>query len=134
MRIAADLEVAVADRLHAIAALAPELRARLDEGAHDPARALLARIADSAREALADVRRVLGHPAPRRRRAEPRAARGRRRPRAAARGGARARGAAGARRRRPAARPRPLDRILVLVLLAVAQVEFLLRASAPRTT
>ena len=129
MRIADDLEVAVADRLDAIAALAPELRARLEEGAHDPARALLARIADSARDALADVRRVLGilrrdgdapsraplpagavQPLP------PRAAEPLPDPPPAA----------------AAAPPRDLarfDRILVLALIAAAQLEFLFRAS-----
>ena len=60
MRIAADLQAAVADRLARIADGARELPARLAAEEHGVARERLAAMAESAREALADVRRVLG--------------------------------------------------------------------------
>jgi signal transduction histidine kinase len=60
MRIAADLEAAVADRLAGIVDGARELPGRLAAGDHAVARERLAAIAGAAREALADVRRVLG--------------------------------------------------------------------------
>jgi signal transduction histidine kinase len=60
MRIAADLQAAVADRLGGVVEQAGRLRGRLAAGDAAPARELLASIAGSAREALADVRRVLG--------------------------------------------------------------------------
>jgi signal transduction histidine kinase len=60
MRIAADLQAAVADRLREIVRAAGELPDRLAAKDHKTARELLASIADTARESLADVRRVLG--------------------------------------------------------------------------
>lgn len=60
MRIATDLQAAVTDGLTAIVREAQELPGRLAASEDAAARALLARIADRAREALADVRRVLG--------------------------------------------------------------------------
>jgi signal transduction histidine kinase len=60
MRIAIDLEEAVADRLAQVVRQARDLPGHLAAGRHAAARELLASIADSAREALADVRRVLG--------------------------------------------------------------------------
>jgi signal transduction histidine kinase len=60
MRIAADLQAAVADRLEALVEQAGRLRQRLAADDEAAARGLLASIAESAREALADVRRVLG--------------------------------------------------------------------------
>ena len=60
MRIAADLQAAVADRLGEIVREAGELPDRLAAKDHKAARELLASIADTARESLADVRRVLG--------------------------------------------------------------------------
>jgi signal transduction histidine kinase len=60
MRIAADLEVAVAGRLSEIARTAPALRDRLGRGGDAAAGAPFSDIAAAAREALADVRRVLG--------------------------------------------------------------------------
>jgi signal transduction histidine kinase len=60
MRIALDLQAAVADRLAEVVRQAGALPDQLAAGAHEPARGLLASIADSARESLADVRRVLG--------------------------------------------------------------------------
>jgi signal transduction histidine kinase len=60
MRIATDLETAVADRLARIVEAARELPGRLAAEDHAVARERLVAIAGSAREALADVRRVLG--------------------------------------------------------------------------
>jgi signal transduction histidine kinase len=60
MRIAIDLQVAVADRLNEIVRQASTLPRRLAADEHAAAHGLLASIAGSAREALADVRRVLG--------------------------------------------------------------------------
>jgi signal transduction histidine kinase len=60
MRIAIDLQVAVADRLNEIVSQASTLPRRLAADEHAAAHELLAGIAASAREALADVRRVLG--------------------------------------------------------------------------
>jgi signal transduction histidine kinase len=60
MRIAGDLQAAIAGGLREIAANADALPERLRAGDHATARALLARSATTAREALADVRRVLG--------------------------------------------------------------------------
>jgi signal transduction histidine kinase len=60
MRIAADLQVAVAGRLSEIVDQAGSLRTRLVAGDEPRSRELLASIAGAAREALADVRRVLG--------------------------------------------------------------------------
>ena len=60
MRIAADLQAAVADRLGEIVKQAGRLKAHIASGEEAPARDLLTTIAGSAREALADVRRVLG--------------------------------------------------------------------------
>jgi signal transduction histidine kinase len=60
MRIAADLQAAVADRLSETVEQAGLLRRRLADGDDARARELLASIATAAREALADVRRVLG--------------------------------------------------------------------------
>jgi len=59
-RIAADLQSAIADGLHLIVDQAQALPDRLRAQDHAAARALLASIAATAREALADVRRVLG--------------------------------------------------------------------------
>jgi signal transduction histidine kinase len=60
MRIAGDLQAAIAGGLREIAANADALPDHLRAGDHTGARALLARSATTAREALADVRRVLG--------------------------------------------------------------------------
>jgi signal transduction histidine kinase len=60
MRIATDLQVAVADRLSETVEQAGRLRRRLAAGDEPAARELLASIAAAARESLADVRRVLG--------------------------------------------------------------------------
>jgi signal transduction histidine kinase len=60
MRIAADLHAAVADGLGLIVSQAQELQRLLAAGEHDAARGLFAKIAGDSREALADVRRVLG--------------------------------------------------------------------------
>ena len=60
MRIAGDLQSAIADSLREIAADAGALPDRVRAGDSTAARALLARSAATAREALADVRRVLG--------------------------------------------------------------------------
>jgi len=60
MRIAIDLQAAVADRLSEVVRRSRELPALLGAGDHAVVRELLATIAGSAREALADVRRVLG--------------------------------------------------------------------------
>ena len=59
-RIAADLQVAVADALRTILGDAVTVRSRLRAGEHGGAREQLAGIAGAARMALADVRRVLG--------------------------------------------------------------------------
>ena len=59
-RIAADLQVAVADGLRAIVRRAQRLPGVLARDERAEARALLASVAATAREALADVRRVLG--------------------------------------------------------------------------
>jgi len=60
MRIAIDLQAAVADRLSEVVRRSRELPALLGTGDHAVARELFATIAGSARGALADVRRVLG--------------------------------------------------------------------------
>jgi signal transduction histidine kinase len=60
MRIAADLQAAIADRLAEIVRRARELPGHLGREDHAAARELLGAIADTARESLADVRRVLG--------------------------------------------------------------------------
>ncbi len=60
MRIATDLQAAVAKGLGAVVHRAQELPGRLAAGDHAAAHALLASIACTAREALGDVRRVLG--------------------------------------------------------------------------
>ena len=60
MRIATDLQTAVAGELRDIAARATELRVRISVGDHAGAHELLTAVAATAREALADVRRVLG--------------------------------------------------------------------------
>ncbi|MGH2944160.1 MAG: histidine kinase, partial [Solirubrobacteraceae bacterium] len=60
MRIAADLHAAVADGLGQIVGGAQELQRLMAAGEHATARALFAKIAGDSREALADVRRVLG--------------------------------------------------------------------------
>lgn len=60
MRIAGDLQVAIAGGLHEIVDHAHELPSRLQASDHEAARSLLASIAATARDALADVRRVLG--------------------------------------------------------------------------
>ena len=60
MRIAGDLETAIAGRLQEVVHGADALPARLGAGDHAAARTLLASIATSARDALGDVRRVLG--------------------------------------------------------------------------
>jgi signal transduction histidine kinase len=60
MRIAADLQAAVADRLEETVGRSAELRRRLEAGEIARAHELLTTIAGAAREALADVRRVLG--------------------------------------------------------------------------
>jgi signal transduction histidine kinase len=60
MRIAGDLQEAIAGGLADIVRQAGELRGRLAAADHAGARELLASIAGTAREALADVRRVLG--------------------------------------------------------------------------
>ena len=67
MRIAGDLQAAVTGNLTTIVHHAHELPERLAANEHAAARALLVGIADRARDALADVRRVLGilrHDAP----------------------------------------------------------------------
>ncbi|MGI9098531.1 MAG: DUF7134 domain-containing protein [Solirubrobacteraceae bacterium] len=60
VRIATDLQAAVAGGLHEITRQAQELPDRLLAQDHAAARSLLASIAATAREALADVRRILG--------------------------------------------------------------------------
>ena len=60
MRIAADLHAAVADGLGLIVSQAQELPRLLAGQEHAAARGLFAKIAGDSREALADVRRVLG--------------------------------------------------------------------------
>jgi len=60
MRIAADLHAAVADGLSLIVRQARELQRLQSAGEHAAAGELFARIAAASREALADVRRVLG--------------------------------------------------------------------------
>ena len=60
MRIAGDLQAAVADRLEEIVRQARQLSRRLAAADSAPPHELIASIAASAREALADVRRVLG--------------------------------------------------------------------------
>jgi signal transduction histidine kinase len=60
MRIATDLQAAVAERLAETVEQASRLRRRLTDGDEPAARELLASIAAAARESLADVRRVLG--------------------------------------------------------------------------
>ena len=60
MRIAADLHAAVADGLGLIVSQAQELQRLLAAREHAAARGLFAKIAGDSREALADVRRVLG--------------------------------------------------------------------------
>jgi signal transduction histidine kinase len=60
MRIAADLHAAVADGLGLIVRQAQELQHLLSTREHGAARRLFAKIAADSREALADVRRVLG--------------------------------------------------------------------------
>jgi signal transduction histidine kinase len=60
IRIAGDLQAAVADGLERIVADASALAARLRDGDAGGARALLDGVAATARDALADVRRVLG--------------------------------------------------------------------------
>jgi len=60
MRIAADLHAAVADGLGLIVRQAQELQRLLSAREHGAARRLFAKIAADSREALADVRRVLG--------------------------------------------------------------------------
>jgi len=60
MRIAADLHAAVADGLGLIVRQAQELQRLLSAGEHASAGRLFAKIAADSREALADVRRVLG--------------------------------------------------------------------------
>jgi signal transduction histidine kinase len=78
MRIAADVQVAVADGLRLIVAQARELPDRVHREEHAQARMLFASIAATARNVLADVRRVLGimrHDGERRRLAPPAAAR-----------------------------------------------------------
>jgi signal transduction histidine kinase len=60
IRIATDLQTAVGDGLGEIVRQACELPDRLAAGDHAAAHALLTNIAGRAREALADVRRVLG--------------------------------------------------------------------------
>jgi signal transduction histidine kinase len=60
MRIAADLHAAVADGLGLIVSQAQELQRLLGAHEHVAARGLFAKIAADSREALADVRRVLG--------------------------------------------------------------------------
>ncbi len=60
MRIAGDLQVAIAGRLQEIVRGADALPARLRAGDHAAARSLLANIATTARDALSDVRSVLG--------------------------------------------------------------------------
>jgi signal transduction histidine kinase len=59
-RIAADLQAAIAGGLHLIVGQAQALPDRVRAQDHAAARALLASIAATAREALADVRRALG--------------------------------------------------------------------------
>jgi signal transduction histidine kinase len=60
VRIATDLQAAVAGGLHEITRQAQELPDRLLAQDHAAARSILASIAATAREALADVRRILG--------------------------------------------------------------------------
>ena len=60
VRIAGDLQAAVAGGLHEIVDQAHELPDRLRAGEHAASRAMLASIAATARDALGDVRRVLG--------------------------------------------------------------------------
>ena len=60
IRIATDLQAAIAGGLRRITRQANELPARLAVGDHAAAHALLGSIATTARDALADVRRVLG--------------------------------------------------------------------------
>jgi len=60
VRIASDLQAAIAGGLQDIVDQAHELPSRLQSGEHAAARAMLASIAATARAALGDVRRVLG--------------------------------------------------------------------------
>jgi signal transduction histidine kinase len=135
MRIAIDLQVAVADRLNEIVRQASTLPRRLAADEHAAAHELLAGIAGSAREALADVRRVLGilrrdgeaplaPPAPTR----PTAPAGTSPP-----PDARVPTAASsdARPARPSHIPaRSADRLLVAVLLVGAEIELAIRATS----
>jgi signal transduction histidine kinase len=135
MRIAIDLQVAVADRLNEIVRQASTLPRRLAADEHAAAHELLAGIAGSAREALADVRRVLGilrrdgeaplaPPAPTR----PTAPAGTSPP-----PDARVPTAASsdARPARPSHIPaRSADRLLVAVLLGGAEIELAIRATS----
>jgi signal transduction histidine kinase len=138
MRIAADLQAAVADRLGESVRQAGALQERLAARDHAGARELLSSIATSSREALADVRRVLGilrrdGQAPR---LAPPALPAAAAPLAPAGddpapGGSRSRPRAGTRPSRPTGRPgggrrRPGRSPLVLVLLAGAEFELLL--------
>ena len=133
MRIAADLQAAVADRLREISREAGELSARLTAGEHDAARRLLASIAAGAREALADVRRVLG--ILRRDGEAPRLAPPAPTPDVRATADTRAATVPAAPAPHDAAEPalgdpRRLDRLLVAVLLAGAWIELLTTAPA----
>ena len=60
MRIAGDLQAAIAGGLHRVVRQAHDLPDRLRAADHEAAHALLASIAATARDALADVRRALG--------------------------------------------------------------------------
>ncbi len=118
MRIAGDLQAAVTGNLTTIVHQAHELPERLAANEHAAARALLVGIADRARDALADVRRVLGDPPPRRSRRRSRPRRRGSTPGSACRRGTQSpdtpRPAASARQpRRPELRKRRLDQALV---------------------
>ena len=134
MRIAGDLQAAIAGGLAEIGERARALPARLEAGDRAAARAQLAAIAATARDALADVRRVLGilrrDGEPRRLAppaADPLAGRseaGREAPIAAAAPGP------------PALRPDPrlLDRLLAGALLAALATELALVTEQPLAT
>ena len=132
MRIATDLQAAVTDGVSLIVRQARDLSRRLAAGEHAQAGALLAEIGNGAREALADVRRVLGilrHDGPPRlaptNPAPPGVAAPQPLPAQAAPV------AVGDRARSPVlADPRRLDRALVAVLLVAAEIELAMAAPA----
>jgi signal transduction histidine kinase len=130
MRIAGDLHAAIAGRLHDVVRSADALPDSLRAGDHARARTLLAGIAATARDALGDVRRLLGvlrrdgQPPP----LTPPAAD----PLAGVTEGGPAPAEVAAPQPAPAPRlsARTLDRLLVAALLAGAELELLFAAAA----